>query len=195
LLLLLTASYPALAYSDIGLLKNQKTAGFFALLPTDSADFSPGFVYHQKQNDSFALEFSGVNYYKIYPFMKNVVKLRADGQYKLLKIDSTTVTVVVGPTLYYAAGVGAGLAVNLGGILSAKILDNLAVALTATTTIFKDGTGCDLSSMIYFVPGWLKNTEFYGGGRLEAAMVGFPISGTSSSKLNNYLCAGVRIGL
>lgn len=183
------------AYSDIGLLNNQKTIGLFVLLPNNSTEFSPGFVYHQKQDEKVALEISGVNYYKIYPFMKNVVKLRADGQYKLLKTDRATVTVMAGPALYYASSAGAGLAIGIGGIISAKIINNLVPSLTISATIFKDGIGCEVEPMISFAPTFLKDTEIFGGLRLEAAMPGFTSDAVSSGKINFYLDAGARIGI
>jgi hypothetical protein len=193
-LITLFVAGPVLAYSDLGLLKNQKTIGLIMLLPQNSTNISPGFVYHQKQDEKIAFEISGVNYYMIYPFMRNVIKLRADGQYKLLKLGPAMITSIAGPTLYSASSVGAGLAIDLGGIISANILDNLAPSLAINISIFKDGIGCDVEPMISFAPPFLKNTEIFGGYRLEASMPVFTSDVILSGKYNFYLDAGVRVG-
>jgi hypothetical protein len=195
LCLLLFSACPVFAFSDIGLLKNQKTIGLFLLSPSNSSDMSTGAVYHQKKNDKLALEISCVNYYMVYPFMKNVLKLRADGQYKWLQLGPATITAIAGPTIYFASSVGASLAVDVGGIIYLNILDNLAASLAFDATIFKDGIGCDVEPMISFVPPFLKNTEIFGGMRMEASMVGFSTDGISHGKINYYLDAGLRIGL
>jgi hypothetical protein len=191
----LLVACPVFAYSDIGLLKNQKTIGFFIFSPNNSTDISPGFVCRQKQDEKTAFEISCANYYKIYPFMKNVIKIRADGQYELLKLGPTTITAIAGPTLYYASSVGAGLAVNIGGIASVNLLNNLAPSLAINITIFEDGVGCDVEPMISFAPTFFKNTEIFGGVRLEASMPGFSFERISSGKINYYLDAGARIGI
>jgi hypothetical protein len=192
--IVLLVSFPVFAYSDIGLLKSPKTIGLFILLPNNSSDISSGLVYNQKQNEKLAFEVSCINYYKIYPFMKNVIKLRADGKYKLFKFGPAAVTVLAGPTVYYASSVGAGLAADIGGMISINVSDYLAPSLTINTTIFKDGIGCDVEPMISFAPAFLKNTEIFCGVRLEASMAGFSFNEILKGKYNFYLDTGARIG-
>lgn len=195
LLFILLFTGPIFAYSDIGLLKKQKTIGAFVLSPNNSSDLSYGLVYNQKQNDKLAFEFSCANYYKIYPFMKDVIKMRLDGKYKLLESGPITVTALAGPTIYYAASVGAGLAANAGGIISVQPSNYFAASFFADATLFKDGLRSELEPMISIAPPFLKNTEFYGGFRLEASKVGFSLADMSGGKINYYLDYGVRVGM
>lgn len=183
------------AYSDLGLLKNQKTIGCFILSPTNSTNISAGLVYNQKQNEKLAFEVLCTNYYKVYPFTKNVIKIMVDGKYKLFERGPATVTVLAGPVIYYAPGIGAGLATNIGGIIHANIFDNLVVSMAVNGIIFGDGIGGDAEPGVSFAPAFLKNTEFYGGVRLEASMIGFTFDDVSSGKINYYLITGVRIGI
>lgn len=192
LILVLFLTFPVFAYTDIGLLKSPRTISYFVLVPTDSTSPSSGLVYNQKQNEKFNLEISYTSYKSLYLLTNNITKLRFDEKYKFIDGPITLVG-LAGPAIYYSPSVGAGLAIDAGGVLSAGILNNLAVAFSLSGTFFRDGLEFDAEPAIYFAPEFINdNLEFYLGGRIEGAMVGYSFDGTQGGKVNFYANAGIR---
>lgn len=192
--MMLLASCPVFAYTDIGLLKTHKTFSGFLLAPTDSSDTSWGLAYCQKQTEKLAIEVSGILYNKTYPFAKSVTRIKIDAKYQASKFHAVTMTALAGPEIYYSMNTGAGLALDLGGIIS---VSNGAVAtsLAMNSTLFQDGLGFDIEPMINYAPPFLKNTEIYIGYRMEGSMVGFSLTGISSGQTKYFTNLGLRMGL
>jgi hypothetical protein len=193
-LAILVIAGPVLAFSDVELLKNKRSVGLFVLLPSISNNLSPGIVFNQKQNEKWSIELSCANYYKIYPFVKDVLKIRTYGKYRLVSSETDCVMIFGGPVLYFVPEAGTGFAADVGSMVSVNIFNNLAASFLADISFFRDGIGIELEPMISFAPAFLRNTEIFIGYRIEASKVGYSMSDIESSKINYYVDTGVRIG-
>lgn len=196
LLIAVSLTSATLAFSDIGLIKKPKTLSYFALYSIDRSLFSSGLVYNQKQNEKMALEVSYLSYNSIYLLTRNVTKIRIDEKYKLAQLGPVGLTGLAGCAVLYAPSVGGGLAGDLGGILTIDLLEGLAAAIPLNILVYSDGSEMNLSPTINYNPGFWPNSEIYGGGRIEAQMVGgFNSQGSQGGKINFYLELGYRAGL
>lgn len=193
--LLLFLSCSAFAYTDLGVLKTPKTLGYFLLSPTDASDMSSGLVYKQKQNEKLDIEASYTAYKSVYLFTKNITRLRLDAKYKLLEYGVAKLTAVAGPAIYYAPSVGAGLAIDAGGILAANFMSDLAAALALDGIFFSDGFEMDIEPQVSWAPAFWKNVELFAGVRMEMQMVGYAFDGSSGGKYNTYGNIGLRAGI
>lgn len=195
LLIFFLAGSCAFSYSDLGVLNNQKTFSYFFMSPTDFSSISSGIVFHQRQNDRLAFEASGTAYKSPYLFTKNVTKIRLDSQYKLIEFGMLSLIGIAGPAIYYAPSVGAGLAVDVGGILAIKPLSGFGAGLAVNALIFKDGMEFNAEPTINLALGFVRNAEVYAGMRVEGSVVGFANDGSQGGKFNFYANAGLRVGL
>lgn len=183
----------AFAYSDIGLLKKPRTISYYLLSVADQSSLSSGLVYNQQQNEKMALEVSYAGYKSFYLLTKNITKIRIDEKYKLFEFGPIGLTGLGGVAILYAPSVGGGVAADVGGILSAKVLEDLAFSLPLNFIIYGDGTEMDASATINYNPAFLKDYEIYGGGRVEAQMVGgLDSQGSQGGKVTFYLELGLR---
>ena len=189
----------AFSFSNPGLLKADRTAGYYVLDNLERSLFSSGLTYSQKQNDKLSLEANYTCYRSLFIISNNITKLSAYEKYRLLEFGPVSLYGSAGIGIIYSTAAGGGVTFNAGPLVTAKITDRIAAIVPIYFIFFSDGFQIDASPSINFVPGIFNdNLELYLGGKIEAQMVGSFASSTGQNtdgKASFYGLLGVRAGL
>lgn len=192
--LLLVLSTSAFAFVDAGLIKSQRTLGYYLMPNVENQAISSGLVFNSKNDDGSQTEILYTGFRSAFLLTTNITQINAHRKYRVVQYGMLNLDAMVGLGLMYSPATGGGLTADIGAVPIVRFMDNAAVAMPIYGYIFSDGFMMNVSPTMYANPDILKGYEVYGGMRIDIRAVGgfsqMISSGTGS--MNTYLTFGIR---
>ena len=192
LLCLLLVSSSVFAFSDTGLLGGTKKIGYFLMPRTSFSNYSSGLVYSEKQADQSEIEVLYTSYRSVYLLSNNITQLNVAKKYKLKELGPITVSGLLGLGFLYQPSAGGGLTLNVGGVASANILDNLTFSVPMNLYLMSGGFWMKMFLSLNHKLFFADNYEVFGG---FCADVQMQSGSTGTGTMNGYYVLGLKKAL